>query len=322
VNILILGGAGFLGANLVRRSLAESSARVTVLDSLDPLFQSTRATLADIKKRLKFVQGDLRDERVLRKMIQGQDVIFNCAGQTSHPLSMQKPLLDAELNCLGNLLVLEAVRRHAPQSTVVFTSSSTIVGRADCAVIDEQYVERPLDIYSANKGVAEKYYQIYHSAYDLKTVCLRLPNLFGPHGKSDSQFGFLNYFISLARAGKPIPVYGSGDQQRNILYVEDATEVLWLAAHEPRVYGSVFLASGEEHPTVREIAEQIDVCFGGGGVEQVAWPDDRRRIEIGSVQLSSNRLRTITRWQPRYDLASGLQRTKEIMDTISKEAAS
>jgi UDP-glucose 4-epimerase len=319
VNILIIGGAGFLGTNLVQRCLAESSAQVTVLDSLDPRFQSEWSPVAEVEERVKFVQGDLRDHELLQSTIQGQNIIFNCAGQTSHPLSMQQPLLDTELNCLCNLLVLEAARRHVPKAAIVFTSSSTIVGRADCDVSDEEHVERPLDIYSANKGVAEKYYQIYHSAYDMKTTCVRLPNLFGPYGKSDSQFGFFNYFISLARAGQPIPVYGEGNQKRNILYVEDATEVLWQVAHEPRVCGSLFLATGDEHPTVLEIAEAIDACFGGGGVKPVAWPDDRRRIEIGSVTLSSTRLRAITGWRPRYNLVSGLQRTREIMDAIPRE---
>ena len=116
------------------------------------------------------------------------------------------------MNCLGNLMLLEAVRQYNPSATVVFTSSTTIVGRADRDTVDEDHAERPRDIYSANKGVAEKYYQIYHTVHDLKTVSLRLPNLFGPYGKSDPRFGFVNFFISLARKGQAISVYGDGNQ--------------------------------------------------------------------------------------------------------------
>ena len=321
MNILIIGGAGFVGANLARRCLAELSSQVTVFDSLEPRYRSTQASLEGLGERFIFVQGDLKDEHLLQGVVQNQDVIFNCAGQTSHPFSMQQPLVDAEANCLGNLRLLESVRQNAPQSTVVFASSTTIVGKAAGDVIDEGHAERPCDIYSANKGVAEKYYQIYHDVYGVNTVSLRLPNLFGPFGKADPQFGFVNYFISLARAGKPITVYGDGQQRRNILYVEDATESLWQVANEPRVFGSALLAAGDEHPTILEIAEEIDVCFGGGGVKLVEWPAERRRIDVGNVELSSARLRKATGWRPRFDLAAGLQRAKDTLDKMPPEVA-
>src|SRR5581483_10410049 len=104
-------------------------------------------------------------------------------------------------------------------------------------VVNETHGEKPLDIYSANKGVVEKYHRIYHRVHDLKTVVLRFANLYGPYGKGHQEFGFINYFIHQAWTGQEIKIFGPGTQIRNVLYVEDATDVLWRAAQEPRLFG-------------------------------------------------------------------------------------
>lgn len=321
MKILIIGGAGFLGANMVRRCLAEPNAEITVMDSLDPHLHATVKNLEDVWKRIRFVRGDIRDETLLAKIVQGQDLIFNCAAQTSHPLSIQYPLLDAEINCLGNLKLLEAIRLLNRNAVVVYTSSSTVIGKALHDVVDEDHWERPLEIYSANKGVAEKYYRIYHTLHDLKTVVLRFANLFGPYGKGFPEFGFINYFLHLAWTNQEIKIFGSGDQSRNVLYVEDAADILWLAAREPRLIGEAFFATGSEHLSVREIASETVRVLQRGEVKHIEWPDERRRIEIEHVKFSSARLQAVTGWQPRYSFASGLQRTREILENESKEGS-
>src|ERR1044072_1079609 len=110
------------------------------------------------------------DEPIIAGAVQGQDGIITLAAQTSHPRSLQNPLLDAEINCLGNLKLLEAVRLLNRRVTVVYASSSTVIGREVGGLVDEDHVERPLYIYSANKGVAEKSYRIYNRVHDLKTI--------------------------------------------------------------------------------------------------------------------------------------------------------
>jgi len=318
MNILVLGGAGFLGANLVRRCLAEPGNRVTVMDSLDPHLHASTKNLEEVWLQIRFVRGDMRDETLLAEVVQGQDVIFNCAAQTSHPLSIQYPLLDADINCLGNLKLLEATRLLNKDAVVVYTSSSTVIGKAMTEIVDENHWERPLEIYSANKGVAEKYYRIYHTLYDLKTVVLRYANLYGPYGKGYPEFGFVNYFIHLAWANQEIKIFGAGEQTRNVMYVDDAIDILWNAAKEPRLVGETYFATSDEHPAVREIADAIVKVFQRGKVTHIEWPDDRRRTEIEHVKFSSARLRTITGWQPRYDLVSGLQQTKAFLKEQEK----
>ncbi|MDW7710833.1 MAG: GDP-mannose 4,6-dehydratase [Deferrisomatales bacterium] len=312
MNVLIIGGAGFLGANLVRRCLAEPDVRVTVMDSLDPHLHATTRNLQEVWPRIRFVRGDMRDETLLADVVQGQDIIFNCAAQTSHPLSIQYPLLDAEINCLGNLKLLESIRLLNSGARVVYTSSSTVIGKAQKPVVDEDHRERPLEIYSANKGVAEKYYRIYHTIHDLKTVVLRFANLYGPYGKGYPEFGFVNYFIHLAKSDQEIRIFGSGNQTRNVLYVDDATEILWRAAQEPRLVGESWFATSDQHLTVREIAEKTVQVFQGGRVTHIEWPDERKRIEIDHVVFSSERLRSIVGWTPRVGFEEGLMRIRSL----------
>jgi UDP-glucose 4-epimerase len=319
MKILILGGAGFIGSNLVRYCLSKDSAEITVMDSLDPHLHASIRNLRAVWQKIRFVRGDMRDETLLAEIIQGQDVIFNCAAQTSHPLSIQYPLLDAEINCLGNLKLLEAVRLLNPKAVVLYPSSSTVIGKAEEPTVDEDHGEKPLEIYSANKGVAEKYYRIYHTLHDLNTIVLRFANLYGPYGKAFPEFGFINYFIHLAMEDKTIEIFGEGRQHRNVMYVEDAVEILWKAAFDPQLRGRMFFATGNQHLPVREIAEAVVRMVGKGRVRYIEWPDERRRIEVDHVAFSAARLQALTGWQPRHSFEEGLKKTVEIMKASAKD---
>lgn len=315
MKVLIVGGAGFLGSNLVRFCLAQPDTEVTVLDSLEPQLRATTAHLAPVWNRIRFVRGSMLDDTLLAGIVQDQNIIFNCAAQTSHPLSIQDPLFDARINCLGNLQLLESIRLLNPKAIVVYTSSSTVIGRAAQDVVDEAHGEKPLDIYSANKGVAEKYYRIYNRVHDLKTVVLRFANLFGPYGKGYAEFGFINYFIHLARTGQEIRIFGDGGQTRNVLYVEDAAHALWTAAHTPALIGESFFAVHEEHVSVRDIAAAVVAEMASGTVTHIPWPDERKRIEIDAVRITAGRFRSLTGWRPMFDFRAGLQQTRRLLES-------
>jgi UDP-glucose 4-epimerase len=319
MKILVIGGAGFLGANLVRYCLQMPENQITVLDSLEPRLWANVNSLHEIWGRIRFVRGSMGDEPLIAEVVQDQDIIFNCAAQTSHPLSLQDPLFDAEINCLGNLKLLEAIRLLNRQAMIVYTSSSTVIGKAVGDLVDESHGERPLDIYSANKGVAEKYYRIYNRVHDLKTVVLRFANLYGPYGKGYPEFGFVNYFIHQAWEGQEIKIFGAGDQTRNLLYVDDAAEILYQAAKDERLIGETFFAVHDEHHSILEIANRIVRIIGRGQVTHIDWPDERRRIEIDRVQISSAKLRRITGWRPRYTFEQGLLKTKACLESLEKK---
>ncbi len=314
MNILILGGAGFFGANLVRRCLSDDKNRVTVVDSLDPRLKSSFENLEEVSASIEFIKGDIRDSRLMESVVPGKDVIFNCAGQTSHPISLNDPFFDAEINCTGNLTVLEAVRKCNKDVRIIYTSSSTVIGKAMGDIVTETHSEYPLDIYSANKCVAEKYYYIYHRVHGIKTLSLRFANLYGPYGKGDAEFGFINYFIWLAANNREIFIFGDGNQTRNVMYVEDAADLLYSCVFHNALYGDVYFAVHKEHYPVIEIAKEIVSVFGKGRLSKKRWPRIRKRIEIGDAIISGAKLYYETQWEPKFSLREGLTRTKMIMD--------
>jgi len=251
----------------------------------------------------------------MNRVVMKRDVIFNCAGQTSHPLSLEDPLFDADINCLGTITVLEAVRKHNKKARVVYTSSSTLIGKAKSGRVDEKHGERPLDIYSANKGVAEKYHYIYAMVHGLTTLSLRFANLYGPYGKPSKEFGFINYFIHQVSSNKPITIYGAGSQMRNVMYAEDAASLLYFCAQKKNLFNDTYFAVHRKHYSVLEIAQEIISVFKKGSIKLVPWPAIRKKIEIDNVILNGNKLYSKIKWKPKYNLREGLEKTKFIMNS-------
>jgi UDP-glucose 4-epimerase len=308
--ILITGGLGFIGSSLAHQCL-ELGAKVTIYDSLDPKSGGNLFNISKIENAVEIILNDIRNFEGISACIRNQDILFNCAAYTSHPNSMKDPLLDIEVNCKGVINLLEAARRFNPELKIVHIGTSTQIGRMQFTPVDERHPEFPMDIYSANKTASEKYILIYGSAYQMKTTVVRLANVFGPRSNIKTpEFGFMNYFIGLALQDKELTVFGAGSQLRNVCYVEDCVEALILASQSEESNGQVFFAVANRQYSVMEIAQAI-VEHIGGRVRFVEWPKDREVIDIGDAVISNAKIKAILGWNARYDLATGLAKTRE-----------
>jgi UDP-glucose 4-epimerase len=313
-HILVTGGMGFIGSNIAHECL-KHGAHVTIYDCLDPRSGGNMQNLNGIEESVKSVINDVRNFEPICHAILKQDIVFHCAAYTSHPQSMKDPLVDIDVNCKGTVNVLEAARRFNPDIKIVYVATSTQIGKMYHDVIDEMHPEFPLDIYSANKSVAEKYMLIYGKAYQMRTTVVRLANTYGPRSNIKSpDFGFMNYFIGLALQDKPITVFGDGAQTRNVNYVEDTVDALLLAAVNEKSNHEVYFAVSDEHLTVADIAEGIKAYI-GGDVRYVEWPNDREFIEIGDVHISNHKMTCELGWSPKHNLKSGLIKTKAYYET-------
>ena len=216
--VLITGGLGFIGSNIAHKCL-ELGAKIKVFDCLDPRSGGNLYNVHEIKDYVEMCFYDILNFDQISQHVINQDIIINCAASTSHPFSMREPWIDLDVNSRGVINLLEAIRRFNRDAKLVHLGTSTQLGKLQYQPADESHPEFPTDIYSANKSVSEKYVIIYSNAYQLRTVVMRLSNVYGPRASIHSpEFTFNNYFIGLALQGKDITVFGDGNQKRNIIY--------------------------------------------------------------------------------------------------------
>lgn len=309
--ILITGGLGFIGSNLAHYCV-ESGANVTIYDNLDPKTGGNLYNIYDIRDEVDLRFHDILDYDRLVECIVKKDIVFNCAASTSHPFSMREPWLDLDANSRGTINLLEALRRFNADAKLIHLGTSTQLGMLQYQPADENHPEFPMDMYSANKCVSEKYVLIYAHAYAMQAIVIRLSNVYGPRASIHSpEFTFNNYFIGLALQGQEIRVFGDGQQKRNVIYIEDAVKALVMAAESTKCDGETFFAVGDKHYSIAQIADLTVKTMGKGRVIFVDWPRERKSTEIGDAILSNQKIRNRLNWAPSVDLPNGLSITRE-----------
>jgi UDP-glucose 4-epimerase len=305
-NVLILGGLGFIGSNLAHKCL-ELGSNVSIYDNLDPHSGGNLFNVQTIKKNVKLLFYDILNVDLLAQEVSKADIIFNCAASTSHPFSMKEPWIDLDVNSRGVLNILETIRKFNKEVRFIHIGTSTQLGKLLYHPADEKHPEFPTDIYSANKSVSEKYVLIYANAFDLDATVVRFSNVFGPRASIHSpEFTFNNYFVGLALQNKPITVFGDGKQLRNTVFVDDAIDALIATALAGGSKGETFFAVGDKHYSVADIALMTVDKIGGGKVNFIPWPSDRKVTEIGDAILSNDKIKKRVGWKPVTSLQDGL----------------
>jgi UDP-glucose 4-epimerase len=304
-NVLITGGMGFLGSNLAIK-LVDLGASVTLVDSLIPEYGGNPFNVSGLKDRVTFNISDVRDEHSLRYLVQGQDYLFNLAGQTSHLDSMQNPFVDLEINCKAQLSILEVCRRYNPGMKIVFASTRQIYGRPRSLPVSEEHLLQPVDVNGINKMAGEWYHILYNNTYDLRTCAIRLTNTYGPRMRiKDSRQTFLGIWIRLLVEGQPFEVW-EGQQLRDFTYVDDAVDAFLLAAINEQANGMVFNLGGSEVINLTDLAKLLIQINGSGQYSIRQFPSDRKRIDIGDYYSDYSLIGSTLNWIPRVPLQEGL----------------
>src|SRR5512136_1279422 len=238
--VLITGGLGFIGSNLARR-LADAGARLILVDSLIPDYGGNLFNIAGYADRVTVNIADVRDEYSMDYLVQGQDLLFNLAGQTSHLDSMRDPYTDLEINVRSQLSILEACRKKNPGIKIVYASTRQFYGKPDYLPVDERHLLHPTDVNGINKMAGEWYHIVYNNVYGIRAVALRLTNTYGPRMRvKDARQTFLGIWLRRIIEEEPLEIFGDGSQIRDFNFIEDVLDALLLSASREQSNGQVF----------------------------------------------------------------------------------
>ena len=241
---LVTGGLGFIGSHLAAR-LVELGAEVTIVDSLIPEYGGNEYNIREIRDRVRVNYSDIRDPWSIRHIVQGQDVVFNLAGQVSHVDSMQDPETDLDINCRSQLSLLEACRSNNPDVRIVFAASRQQYGRPQFVPVTEDHPMLPVDVNGINLVAGESYHLLYNDVYGIRATSLRLTNTYGPHLlMKHGRQGFITVFIRDALEGEDLKVFGDGAQLRDFTYVSDVVDAFLAVALTDEAYGKAFNVGG------------------------------------------------------------------------------
>ena len=293
-----------LSGNFPQRSDGQ---RVTLADSLIPLYGGNLFNIDDIREGVTLNITDVRDPFAMAYLVQGKDYLFNLAGQTSHLDSMTNPQADLDINVGAQVSILEACRQSNPGVKIVFASTRQLYGKPEYLPVDEAHPIRPVDVNGINKLAGEWYHLLYNNVYGIRACALRLTNTYGPAMRvKDARQTFLGIWIRNVIEGKPIQVFGDGNQLRDFNYVDDVVEALLLAALHPRADGQVFNLGSREVLSLTRLAHMLVELHPGARFEIVPFPPERKAIDIGDYYSDYSKVEGVLGWQPKVGLRQGL----------------
>jgi CDP-paratose 2-epimerase len=325
---LITGGAGFVGTNLAARLLAEGKP-VLVYDNLSRpgVEHNLRWLRANHGSLLQVEVADVRDQHLVRSAVAECDRVFHFAAQVAVTSSLDDPRADFDINLLGTLNVLEAVRRSRHQPPLVFTSTNKVYGASDDIALEataKRYQpsdpairdtgigeSRPLDFhspYGCSKGGADQYVLDYVRSFDLRAVVLRMSCIYGPHQFGNEDQGWVAHFLIRALEGHPITIYGDGRQVRDVLFVEDLVDAMLLCQQSmDQLRGRAFNIGGGPANTTSllELLERIGTLTGDMPEFTTSdWRTGDQRYYVSDIRGFS----AATGWRPQVGVAEGVQR--------------
>jgi len=300
--ILVTGGAGFIGSNLVDRLLADGF-KVKVIDDLSTGDEQNLAHLEN-NESFEFIEGNVRDFDLINKTVKGVDAVFHEAALVSVTRSVEDPLLSNEINVKGSLNLLKACV-NANVKRFVYASSCAVYGDAEVLPVSEDLSAKPLSPYAVDKLATEKYAKVFFDVYGLETVGLRYFNVYGPRQKHGQYSGVISIFIKSFLENKSPTIYGDGEQTRDFVNVKDVVEANMLALSRRDIAGEVFNISSGKAFTINKIVKIIQKITSKESIDPI-YTEPR----LGDIKHSYAKITKAQRnlkFEPKVLLENGLE---------------
>ena len=306
---VVTGGAGFIGSTLVDQLVAAGHS-VTVIDNFSSgSAENLEQAREQAGSRLVIHDGDIRDAQTITTIGEAQpDVVYHLAAQADVRVSVTNPVLDAQINVIGTLHVLEGARRAGARKVVAASSGGTIYGEPlpSALPVDEFYPQHPVSPYGVSKKVLGDYMFAYRALHDLDFTALALANVYGPRQDPHGEAGVVAIFAGLLLTGKPCTVFGSGEQTRDFVYVTDVADAFVRAAERG---GGLVINIGTGVETSVNTLYRAMADAAGSTDEPVRAA--ARAGELDRSALAITRARQELAWEPQVSLADG---TRAVLD--------
>lgn len=303
--VLITGGLGFIGSRLASR-LVTAGARVTILDSMAANSGANDFNIAQIRDRVTVIAGDVCDNERVRACLEGQQFLFNLAGQVSHMESMRDPLHDLDVNYRAQIGLLDAVISVNPDIRIVHAGTRQVYGRPRYLPVDEAHPLDPPDANAINKLAGEMYHTLCARVFGTRSTILRMTNVYGPHMRvKDARQTFIGVWLAAVVQDRQFAVWG-GEQRRDFTFVDDLADVCCRVALRDDTVGETYNVGGGPPVSLLDLAELLVEVAGAGSYEIHEFPAERRAIDIGDYHADDRKLRAATGWAPATSLRDGL----------------
>ena len=306
MKVLVTGGAGFVGSNLVRALLARGD-EVRVLDNFST---GSRANLSGLQGDVELVEGDLRSYERVHTAVRGVEVVFHQGALPSVPRSVQDPLTTTAVNVEGTLNVLLAARDESVRR-VVNASSSSVYGNGGSLPRTESQLPDPISPYAVAKLAAERFCTSFSRVYGMEIVSLRYFNVFGPRQDPTSQYAaVVPRFIRAVASGEPVTVYGDGEQSRDFTYVDNVVSANLLAADADGVAGEIVNVATGGSTTVNELADAVGRLL-DRPYKRIF--ESEREADVRASWADLGEARRLFGYEPQIELEEGLRRTADFL---------
>ena len=303
MKILITGGMGFIGSNLIDLLLQEKHNIIVLTKSY-----SKKKNISHIQDKIKVEKVDITNHRKLSNIIEQYkpEMIIHLAGETSHSKSFENPLKDIDSNAKSTLFLLEKIREMQLKCRFILGSTFIVIGKPKKLPVNENSPCNPTTIYGANRLAGEQYCKIYHEVYGIDTISFRITNSFGPREQIVAKKNAINFLIHQAYRGEKITIFNEGKFFRDLIYISDVVSAIKIIMKKGKS-GNLYWISSNKKTWFYKLGNMLEKLT-NAKTKFVETPRYTKKVDVGNFVVDNSKLRSLG-WKPKISIEEGIEKT-------------
>jgi len=303
MKILITGGMGFIGSNLIDLLLQEKHNIIVLTKSY-----SKKKNISHIRDKIKVEKVDITNHRKLSNIIEQYkpEMIIHLAGETSHSKSFENPLKDIDSNAKSTLFLLEKIREMQLKCRFILGSTFIVIGKPKKLPVNENSPCNPTTIYGVNRLAGEQYCKIYHEVYGIDTISFRITNSFGPREQIVAKKNAINFLIHQAYRGEKITIFNEGKFFRDLIYISDVVSAIKIIMKKGKS-GNLYWISSNKKTWFYKLGNMLEKLT-NAKTKFVETPRYTKKVDVGNFVVDNSKLRSLG-WKPKISIEEGIEKT-------------